>query len=192
MKRPGGGTLSLLIAAALFAAGVGAWVAFFHQPASPSLRPGSAAPEFSLPLASGGEVSLGAQRGKVVFVNFWATWCAPCRMEAPSLQHLYATLRGEGFEVLGISIDKPDAGAAIDKFKSDFSLDFPIPLDPTKRVYKAYQVGGVPETYLVDQDGNILEHFIGPQNWDDPRYVREIRRALAAAGTRSGGSPGGS
>ena len=192
MRRPGRGTLSLLIVAALFAAGVGAWVAFFHEPSRPALRAGEPAPPFSLPLLGGGEVALDSLRGKVVFVNFWATWCTPCRLEAPSLQRLYATLKGDGFEVLGISIDAARDDEAVRRFKSDFSLAFPVPLDPTKRVYDRYLVGGVPETYLVDVDGKILEHFIGPQNWDDPRYVREIRRALAAAGTRSGGSPGGS
>lgn len=192
MKRPGSGTLSLLIAAALFAAGVGAWVGLFHESPEPALRMGAAAPDFALPLEGGGQVSLAGLRGKVVFVNFWATWCAPCRMEAPSLQRLYKTLRSEGFEVLGISIDKAQDGEAIGRFKHDFSLDFPIPLDPAKKVYDQYQASGVPETYLVDVDGKILERFVGPQNWDDPRYVREIRRAIAAAGTRSGGSPGGS
>ena len=192
MKRPGGGTLILLVVAALFAAGVGAWVAFFQSPARPTLRVGEAAPDFALPLLGGGEVSLEALRGKVLFVNFWATWCTPCRLEAPSLQRLYATLKGDGFEVLGITIDNADQSEAVNRFRSDFALGFPIPLDPTKKVYDAYQVGGVPETYLVDGEGKILEHFIGPQNWDDPRYVREIRRALAAAGTRAGGSPGGS
>jgi peroxiredoxin len=192
LKRPGSGTLSLLIAAALFAAGVGAWVALREAPEGPGLRPGAPAPGFALPLAGGGEVSLTSLRGKVVFVNFWATWCTPCRLEAPSLKRLYMTLRSDGFEVLGISIDKPDSGEAIGRFKSDFSLDFPIPLDPEKAVYKAYGATGVPETFLVDADGNLLERFVGPQNWDDPRYVREIRRAIAAAGTRSGGSPGGS
>ena len=190
MKRRG--TLVLGIVAALFAAAVGVWVAFFQPPSRPTLRVGETAPDFALPLLGGGEVALDSLRGKVLFVNFWATWCTPCRMEAPSLQRLYATLKGDGFEVLGITIDKADDGEALQRFKSDFSLGFPIPLDPTKRVYDAYRVGGVPETYLVDGDGKILEHFIGPQNWDDPRYVRAIRRALAAAGARSGGSPGGS
>ncbi len=192
MKRPGSGTLSLLIAAALFAAGVGAWVGLFQPQATPSLRSGGLAPEFALPLSGGGEVSLASLRGKVVFVNFWATWCTPCRLEAPSLQRLYNTLRADGFEVLGVSIDTADAGEAVGRFKRDFSLSFPIPLDPTKTVYKSYGASGVPETFLVDPDGKLLERFVGPQNWDDPRYVREIRRALAAAGTRSGGSPGGS
>jgi peroxiredoxin len=191
LNRPGSGTLSLLIVAALFAVGVGTYVAV-RPPAAPALRIGSVAPDFSLPVQGGGpDVSLAALRGKIVFVNFWATWCAPCREEAPSLQRLYAELHDDGFEVLAISIDNADASAAIDSFRRDYSLSFPIPLDPSKRVYDAYQVFGVPETFLVDPAGRVLEHFIGPQNWEDPRYSRAIRRALAAAKDDSGGSPGG-
>jgi peroxiredoxin len=189
LNRPGSGTLSLLFVAALFAVGVGVY-ALLRPPPVPALRTGSAAPAFSLPVHGGaGEVSLASLRGKVVFVNFWATWCPPCRAEAPSLEHLYQSLRADGFEVLAISIDAPDSASAIDAFRADFALDFPIPLDPRKQVYDAYQVAGVPETFLVDRSGKVVEHFIGPQNWDDPRYSRAIRRALGAPAD-SGGSAG--
>jgi len=190
LNRPGSGTLSLLLVAALFAVGVGAYVAL-QPPPTPALRTGAIAPDFSLPVQGGGpDVSLASLRGKVAFVNFWATWCAPCRAEAPSLERLYEELRGDGFEVIAITIDKPEASAAIEGFRRDFSLSFPIPLDPNKRVYDAYQVSGVPETFLIDPKGRVIEHFIGPQNWEDPRYSRAIRRALAAKDD-SGGSPGG-
>ena len=190
MNRPGSGTLSLLIVAALFAVGVGAYVAL-RPPPEPALRTGALAPDFSLPVVGGGpEVSLSSLRGKVVFVNFWATWCEPCRSEAPSLARLYQGLRGDGFEVLAISIDDPNAAPAIEKFQRDFSFEFPVALDPQKRVYASYQAFGVPETFLIDPAGRLLEHFIGPQNWEDPRYSRAIRRALAAAKGTSGGSPG--
>jgi peroxiredoxin len=189
LKRLGSGTLSLLLVAAVFAVGVGAYFALLPPPV-PALRSGAAAPAFSLPVhGDTRELSLDSLRGKVVFVNFWATWCPPCREEAPSLERLYQALRADGFEVVAISIDSPDATAAIDQFRSDFSLDFPIPLDPHKTVYDAYQVAAVPETFLVDRSGRVLEHFIGPQNWDDPRYAKAIRRALSETGS-SGGSAG--
>ena len=161
-----------------------------RQPAGPSLRPGSPAPGFSLPVPGGAEVSLARLRGRVVFVNFWATWCAPCREEAPSLERLYKSLSAEGFELLGISIDSESDGAVVEAFRREYGLTFPIPVDPHKRVYGAYQASGVPETFLVDREGRVLERFVGPQNWDDPRYAREIRRALAAGGRA--GTEGGS
>ncbi|MGH7292479.1 MAG: TlpA disulfide reductase family protein, partial [Myxococcota bacterium] len=128
-------------------------------------------------------------RGRVVFVNFWATWCAPCREEAPSLERLYQSLSGDGFELLGISIDAENDQAKVEAFRKELGLTFPIPRDPQKRVYAAYQASGVPETFLLDRQGRVLERFVGPQNWDDPRYAREIRRALAAGGRA--GSEGG-
>jgi len=173
------GVVPLFVTVVLFAAGVGAFT-LIRQPAGPSLRAGSVAPEFSLPVPGGPDVTLSALRGRVVFVNFWATWCAPCREEAPSLERLYQTLHNEGFEVLGISIDAEKDEAAVDTFKREFGLTFPIPRDPHQRVYAAYQVSGVPETLLVDRSGRVLERFVGPQNWDDPRYARAIRRTIAA------------
>ena len=125
-----------------------------------------------------------------MFVNFWATWCAPCREEAPSLERLYRALRADGFEVLGISIDASADDAAVEAFAREFDLTFPIPRDADKRVYGAYRVSGVPETFLVDREGRVLERFVGPQDWDDPRYVRAIRRALEA--NPRAGSEGGS
>jgi len=188
LTRPGRATLSLLIAAAVFAAGA-AWFVLFHTPLV-KLRSGAQAPGFTLPVHGGGNVSLESLRGKIVFVNFWATWCPPCLKEAPSLQKLYDQLKGEGFEILAVSIDDAGSSAAIDGFRRDYSITFPIPLDPDRRVYDTYQVFGVPETFLVDERGRVIEQFVGPQDWADPRYSRAIRRALAAA-KDSGGSPGG-
>jgi peroxiredoxin len=183
------GALPLFVAVAIFAAGVGAF-AVIRDPSGPSLRRGSAAPEFSLPVSGGANITLSSLRSRVLFVNFWATWCAPCRKEAPSLERLYQTLRGEGFEVLAISIDTEQDEAAVEAFTREFGLTFPIPRDPQKRVYGEYQVSGVPETFLVDRNGQVLERFVGPQNWDDPRYARAIRRTLAA-GERSDTAEGG-
>ncbi|MEX2204714.1 MAG: TlpA disulfide reductase family protein [Myxococcota bacterium] len=186
------GVLSLIVAVAVFAAAAAAFV-LSREPSGPALRSGTLAPDFSLPVAGGTEVGLASLRGQVVFVNFWATWCAPCREEAPSLERLYRTLHGEGFEILGISIDASAAAAAVEAFTREFELSFPIPRDTHKRVYGAYRVSGVPETFLVDRSGRVLERFVGPQDWDDPRYARAIRRALAA-GPRadSQGGDGGS
>ena len=97
------GTVPLLVISALFALGLAALV-LTRAPGSAPKR-GGPVPDFELPDLSGAPVALSAQRGRVVFVNFWATWCPPCREEAPSLERLYGRLRAEGFEVLAISID---------------------------------------------------------------------------------------
>lgn len=182
------GVLPLLVVCALFAAGVGALVAL----RAPSLAPriDAPAPGFSLPDLDGNPVSLADLRGRVVFLNFWATWCAPCRDEAPSLDRLYAALRDRGFEVVGVSIDAARDRAAIAEFQAEFELAFPILVDPQKSAYGAYGATGVPETFLIDADGRLVERFIGPRNWDEPRYARALRRLLdAAAGDGDAGGP---
>jgi peroxiredoxin len=174
------GTLVLLLAVALVAGGSGAWVALSRGSRDP-LRSGAHAPGFELPSLGGDLESLARYRGRVLFVNFWATWCAPCREEAPALQKLYEQLRPEGFSVLAVSIDDPAARPKVEAFAEQLGLKFPILLDPDQRVYRAYQVFGVPETFLIDKEGRVVERFIGPKNWDDGRYERAIRQLLQIA-----------
>lgn len=168
--------LLIVIAGAL---GIAGFVAL-QGPGGPALRVGSNAPEFSLERADGSPISLQELRGRVVFVNFWATWCPPCREEAPSMQRLYSSLQSEPFEMLAISIDTPDATEAIAAFRDEFALEFPILLDPDKATYDGYQVTGVPESFLLDAQGRLAERFIGPKKWDEPRYETAIRRLIAA------------
>ncbi|MCS5628650.1 MAG: redoxin domain-containing protein, partial [Planctomycetes bacterium] len=90
--------------------------------AEPPLRGGAEAPGFELERLEGGEFSLSETRGKVVFVNFWATWCAPCLEEAPSLDRLYRRLRDEGFVVAAVSVDEADAAGKVEQFRSEHDL----------------------------------------------------------------------
>jgi peroxiredoxin len=176
------------LAAASFAAGVALLVAL-RPPADPPLRAGAPAPGFELPGLSGDAVDLGDLRGRVVFVNFWATWCPPCRKEAPALERLYRNLRAEGFEVLGVSIDDPSARDAIERFREEFGLTFPLLVDPDRSAYRAYQATGVPETFLVDRAGRVVERFVGPRDWDEPRYANAVRALLAGSDARCDGAP---
>jgi peroxiredoxin len=173
-RRP----LLLLLAAGGFAALVGVWVALSPRTDNP-LHPGMQAPDFQLPDLDGGNVSLQEQRGNVVFINFWGTWCAPCREEAPALERLYRELGESGFQVLAISIDAADGKTLVEAFRDEFDLSFPILLDPERRTYSVYQATGVPETFVVGPDGRLSERFVGPRDWDEQRYARAVERLLA-------------
>jgi peroxiredoxin len=177
----------LLLAAVLgVAVGAAAPVALW-PPAAPPLRVGGQAPEFELEAADGSRrVALHELRGRVVFVNFWATWCPPCREEAPALERLYQGLAGEGFEILAISIDEAGSRDAVRAFGSEFGLSFPVLLDADRATYQAYQATGVPETFLVDRSGRVTERFVGPRSWDEARYAEAVRRLLAAPAGEGG------
>ena len=178
MSRERSGALPLLLASGLFALVIGALV-LLRVPPGVGAQLGAPAPDFALRDLGGEAVALHEQRGSVVFVNFWATWCPPCRDEAPSLQRLYGRLHEEGFEILAVSIDAPGQGQAVEEFRREFGLSFPILLDPAKDAHASFGVTGVPETYLIDVRGRLAERFIGPRDWDDPRYARLVRRLLA-------------
>jgi peroxiredoxin len=167
----------LLIAVAVAAVGAGILVGI-RGTTAPPLRVGALAPNFSLATLEGPSSSLSEFRGHVVFVNFWATWCAPCREEAPSLDRLYRQFPDEDFEILAVSIDGPGSDAMISAFEEEFDLSFSILLDPEQRAYVAYKASGVPETFLIGVDGHLIERFIGPRDWDQPRYVNAVRRLL--------------
>jgi peroxiredoxin len=115
-------------------------------------------------------------RGKVLVVNFWATWCEPCRAEMPSLQRLRTALRGQPFEVLGISVG--DARASVERFVARLEIDFPIALDADKSQIKRWRVGVLPTTFIVDQRGQIRFRHVGGRDWDDETVIRAVTGLL--------------
>jgi peroxiredoxin len=138
---------------------------------------GVEAPGFSLPrLPDGAPVSLAGLRGRVVLLNFWATWCKPCEDELPSMQRLHGALASSGFELLAISVDDPSD--PVGAFQRRYGLTFPILLDPRREVAGAYQTHHFPESFLIDADGRVVERYIGPRDWDAPEYVARIRALL--------------
>ncbi len=169
--------MPLLLAALLVASAAGVLVGL-RGTSAPPLRVGTPAPDFSLRSLAGPELSLAELRGRVVFVNFWATWCAPCKEEAPSLDRLYRSFPRESFEILAVSIDARGLDQEVSAFGEEYALSFPILLDPEQRTYAAYQASGVPETVVVGVDGRLIERFIGPRDWDQPRYARAVRRLI--------------
>lgn len=125
---------------------------------------GEIAPDFTLLDRKGTTWTLSELRGQVVFVNFWATWCPPCREEMPSMQRLYAKLPKDRFKMVAI-LNKDDPALA-DKFAAKFGITIPILNDQENNVGPRYGLTGLPETYIVDKKGVLREKFIGPAPWD--------------------------
>jgi cytochrome c biogenesis protein CcmG/thiol:disulfide interchange protein DsbE len=157
----------------------GAAVVLLAQPVNaPYVDAGVEAPTFTLPRLDGeAPLTLESLRGRVVLLNFWATWCKPCEDEMASMERLYQRLEGEPFELVAVSVDAP--GAPVGDFRTRYSLTFPILLDPGKSASLAYQTIRYPESFLVGADGVVVERYIGPRTWDAPEYERRIRQLTA-------------
>ncbi len=136
---------------------------------------GSTAPGFAFELG-GKPATLRDLRGKVVVLNFWATWCPPCVEEMPSLVRLHQRIAAQGGLVLGVSVD--DDAAAYDKFLRDLQVSFPTYRDPSKKISSRYGTFMYPETYILSRDGRIARKIIGPQKWDSPPLVAYLDSLL--------------
>jgi peroxiredoxin len=147
-------------------------------PAPPArLHRGSPAPDITLPGLDGRTVNLKEYRGKVVFLNIWATWCPTCREEMPSMEKLSQELKGEAFEILAVSVDK--AGAkAVAPFMKAHNLSFRVLLDPEGQIARPYGVTGVPESFIINKEGIIEKIVIGPIDWTEPAIVDFFRSLI--------------
>ncbi len=188
---------ALFLLGAIFAA-AGLWFVVGSEGGNEPVVRGARAPAFSLerlaaadPSSSrdaetatgddgreGAHVSLDSLAGRVVLLNFWATWCEPCEQEMPAMERLYRSLPRDRFEMLAISID--DEPSKVAEFVDRYSLTFPILLDPGKQVAERYQTMGVPESLLVDGSGRVVERYVGPREWDASEYVDRIEQLFAA------------
>jgi cytochrome c biogenesis protein CcmG, thiol:disulfide interchange protein DsbE len=126
---------------------------------------GKAAPDFSLVDLNDKEVRLSDLRGKVVFLNFWATWCKPCKEEMPSMEILHRNFEKDGLVVLAVSIDRVTTTKDIPPFIKSMNLSFPVLVDSWGKTDMPYKRMGVPETFIIDQQGVIREIVIGPRDW---------------------------
>ena len=123
--------------------------------------------DFSLELHGGGEVSLAELRGKVVMVDFWASWCAPCRYEAPVLEQTYREYAGAEVEFVGVNIwDLPDSAAA---YVEEFGVSYPNGVDADGVIAIDYGVKGIPEKFFIDRQGIVRQKFVGPIRADKLR-----------------------
>jgi cytochrome c biogenesis protein CcmG/thiol:disulfide interchange protein DsbE len=142
-------------------------------PGSGPLNEGPA-PDFSLQLLDGSQLSLASVRDQVIVVNFWASWCEPCREEAPLLEKTWQEYQGQGVTFIGIAYKDTEGKARA--FLKEFGLTYPNALDPANKVARAYRIRGVPETFFI-KDGEIADLYIGPLSKD--QLVTRIERLLA-------------
>jgi peroxiredoxin len=122
--------------------------------------------------------ALAGLRGRVVLLNAFATWCAPCRAEMPDFQAAYRSLRDRGLEVVGVNVDEGEADEKVERFVEKLGIEFPVWRDPSNRFSKRFRALGVPETVLIGRDGTILRHWNGPMDPGDPENRAAIEEAL--------------
>jgi len=147
------------------------------------LKAGDQAPPFRLPALTGQEVDLQSFSGRVVLLNFWATWCPPCVQEMPSLDRLHRALAPQGLVVLSVSADEDEA--ALLSFLKRVPVSFPVLRDPGGRVAASrYRTTGYPETFVIDGAGVIREVFVGPAEWDTPAALDHFRGLLGGSAPR--------
>lgn len=136
------------------------------------------APDFTLRTTAGSNLRLLEQRGQVVMVNFWATWCGPCKIEMPHLVRLYDKYRASGFQLLGVNIDDDPRNAASSAAK--LGITFPVLLDGDKRVAKLYDLSTMPTTLLIDRDGKLRHVHRGYRDGYELTYDQQVRELLKA------------
>ena len=144
--------------------------------AAPSI--GKRAPEYGGTTLQGDSVSLRSMEGKVVLLNLWATWCAPCRHETPFLQSLYEERREDGLEIVGISLDAGDPGELVSEFVGEYGVTYTILLDPQMRGMELYQVLGLPATFLIDREGTLTWMRFGPVSETDTDFLTALDATL--------------
>ena len=137
---------------------------------------GEPAPDFTLQSRAGDTVTLSALKGDVVVINFWATWCPPCRQEMPLLDQIYGRYQRLGFTLLGVNVEQDSRLA--DRFLDDVPVSFPILLDPTEEVGRLYQVPAMPTTVIVDRRGIVRFIHYGYRAGDEAIVQDEVRRLI--------------
>ncbi len=178
------GRLLLLPAALLFLGSGQLWaqtagaptIDYKAVPKLEELKGRASAPDFTLPGPDGKKLALKDYRGKLVFLNFWATWCEFCRDEMPAMERLYREFKGKGFEILAVNVkDKRNDALA---FVKELKLSYTIMMDPEGEVGLLYGAWGMPATYLIDEKGMVLARLWGPADWYSPAARNLIRSLL--------------
>jgi peroxiredoxin len=173
--------------AALLLMGMVVFAAWAGRDRYTAVMAGTTAPEFTALTLDGEVVSLEDLEGKVVLLNVWATWCAPCRFEMPSMQRLHEAVDDDDFVVLAVSVDAGQAGEPdgfgriagdVPGYIAENGYTFTVWHDPPGSIQRTYQTTGVPESFVIGRDGVIYKKVAGPTEWDSPEYEEMIRRLL--------------
>ncbi|MFQ5989147.1 MAG: TlpA disulfide reductase family protein [Candidatus Methylomirabilales bacterium] len=135
------------------------------------------APDFTLPDLDGTKVSLSQYKGNVVLLNFWATWCPPCRLEMPTMEKAYQNYRGQGFEVVAVSVDTGPT-SAVKHFLQELGLTFQVLLDPDMETLRAFRGFSLPTTVVIDRRGVIRSREQGYRDWTDAESSKLLQRLL--------------
>jgi peroxiredoxin len=139
---------------------------------------GHLAPDFTLKTLEGHTVRLSELRGqKVVLINFWATWCPPCRIEMPAMQQIYSEYKAKGLEILAVNIES-DAQEEIRDFVKELRLTFPILLDPDMKITRNFRLIGLPVSILIDRQGVIRAKIVGYHDWTTKASRMQVERLL--------------
>jgi peroxiredoxin len=136
------------------------------------------APDFVIENLSGGDTGLADYKGKVLLLNFWATWCMPCRAEMPGMEALWQKYREQGFVVVGISNDE-GSKKRVETFTRLLDLSFPILLDPEGEVNDLYEVSNMPTSFLIDRNGKIISRIVGSDDWMSQEAISIVEGLLS-------------
>ena len=139
---------------------------------NPGPQVGDLAPGFTLPDLDGKTLSLSDLEGRVIVLNYWATWCPPCVDEMPSLQKLHEALDAKGLSVVAVSVD--ERFEDIERFVDNFGLTFTILHDEGMKVSRSYQTFKYPETYIIGRDGRVKSKVVGERDWVAPSVIRDL------------------
>jgi thiol-disulfide isomerase/thioredoxin len=160
-----------------FAKGL-ALAAAFVLPAFAASTSSGPAPAFSLSARGGKQIDLNQFKGQVVMINFWATWCGPCRQEMPLLEDIYKKYKPMGFTMLAVNVEPDSAAAEAWLGKLSKPVTFPVAFDTESKVSKLYKVAGMPSTVFVDRKGNVRVMHKGYKPGDENFYLTQIRSML--------------
>jgi len=136
------------------------------------------APAFEIENLAGGNTGLEDYRGKVVLLNFWATWCMPCRAEMPGMETIWQKYKEQDLVIAAVSVDEGSRGR-IETFSKLFDLNFPILLDPESEVSDLYKVSNMPTSFLIDRNGKIISRIVGTDDWTSPEAIQLVEKLLS-------------